>query len=327
MEENRTGILTYVQDAATIAIAGHVRPDGDCVGSCLALYHYLKQHTDAEVAVYLEQPGRKLSQLPGAEAICVALPEEIPAVDVFFVLDCGDVERLGFAQELYQKAAKTVCIDHHVTNTAFAEETILVPSASSTCELLYEQMEEERISQETAECLYTGILHDTGVFHHSCTSPRTMEIAGRLMAKGIDFPRMIDEGFYQRTYIQNQILGRCLMESMLLWGGLGIVSYLTRDVMEFYGVTPYDLDGVIDQLRLTAGVEVAIFLYETEEGQSYKVSMRSNGDLDVSKVALYFGGGGHVKAAGCTMKGSVYDVINNLTEQLDHQLVTLGKLS
>ena len=167
MEENRTGILTYVQDAATVAIAGHVRPDGDCVGSCLALYHYLKQHTDAEVAVYLEQPGRKLSQLPGAEAICVALPEEIPAVDVFFVLDCGDVERLGFAQELYQKAAKTVCIDHHVTNTAFAEETILVPSASSTCELLYEQMEEERISQETAECLYTGILHDTGVFHHS----------------------------------------------------------------------------------------------------------------------------------------------------------------
>ena len=95
---------------------------------------------------------------------------------------------------------------------------ILVQSASSTCELLYEQMEEERISQETAECLYTGILHDTGVFHHSCTSPRTMEIAGRLMAKGIDFPRMIDEGFYQRTYIQNQILGRCLMESMLLWG-------------------------------------------------------------------------------------------------------------
>ena len=117
------------------------------------------------------------------------------------------------------------------------------------------------------------------------------------------------------------------MESMLMWGGLGIVSYLTRDVMEFYGVTPYDLDGVIDQLRLTAGVEVAIFLYETEEGQSYKVSMRSNGDVDVSKVALYFGGGGHVKAAGCTMKGSVYDVINNLTEQLDHQLVTLGKLS
>ncbi len=322
-----TGILEYVQAAATVAIAGHVRPDGDCVGSCLALYHYIKQHTGAEVTVYLEQPGKKLSLLPGAEAICSVLPEEIPAVDVFFVLDCGDVERLGFAQALYQKAAKTVCIDHHVTNTSFAEENIVVPEASSTCELLFERMEEEKISKEAAECLYTGILHDTGIFHHSCTSPRTMEIAGRLMAKGIDFPRMIDEGFYQRTYIQNQILGRCLMESILLWDGLGIVSYLTRDVMEFYGVTPADLDGVIDQLRLTAGVEIAIFLYETEEGQTYKVSMRANGEVDVSKAAAYFGGGGHIKAAGCTMKGSVYDVINNLTEQLDHQLVSLGKIS
>ena len=139
------------------------------------------------------------------------------------------------------------------------------------------------------------------------------------MAKGIDFSRIIDDSFYRKTYVQNQILGRALLESITFLDGRCIFSVVQKKDMDFYGVTSSDLDGIIDQLRITQGVECAIFMYETS-CREYKVSLRSTTDLDVSKIALYFGGGGHKKAAGCTMAGSVHDVINNLSEQIVKQL-------
>ena len=146
-----------------------------------------------------------------------------------------------------------------------------------------------------------------------------MRIAGELMKTGIPFNKIIDESFYQKTYLQNQVMGRVLAESILLQNGKCIVGYLRRKDMDFYGVEGSDLDGIVSQLRLTRGVEVAIFLYETGP-QEFKVSMRSNGKIDVSRIASYFGGGGHVKAAGCTLQGSVYDVVNNVVEQMHKQL-------
>ena len=164
-----------------------------------------------------------------------------------------------------------------------------------------------------------GIAHDTGVFQYSCTSSRTMEIAGKLIDKGFDFNELLDQTFFQKTYLQNQILGRALLESMLLMDGKCIISALRKKDLDFYGVIGEDLEGIVSQLRNTAGVEVAIFLYETAI-QEFKVSLRSNGKVDVSRVASYFGGGGHVRAAGCTMQGSVYDVLNNLTLHIEKQL-------
>ena len=146
-----------------------------------------------------------------------------------------------------------------------------------------------------------------------------MGIAAKLMEKGVPFTRIIEESFYQKTYLQNQILGRALMESMLVCDGQVIVSVIRKKDMEFYGVDSRDLEGIVSQLRNTKGVEVAIFLYETAI-QEYKVSMRSNGAVDVSKIAVYYNGGGHVKAAGCTMQGSIHDVINNLTGHIARQL-------
>ena len=139
------------------------------------------------------------------------------------------------------------------------------------------------------------------------------------MAKGIDFSRIIEDTFYRKTYVQNQVLGRALLESILLLDGKIIVGRMRQKDMEFYGVGPSDLDGIVSQLRVTAGVEVAIFLYETGNHE-YKASLRSNGPVDVSAVCAYFGGGGHVKAAGCTMHGSLYDVVNNLTLHIEKQL-------
>ena len=146
-----------------------------------------------------------------------------------------------------------------------------------------------------------------------------MEAAANLMRKGIDASEIIEKTFYEKTYAQNQILGRALLESFLFMDGKCIVSYITKQMMDFHGVNPKDLEGIVSQLRVTKGVEVAVLLYETAP-REYKVSLRASGDVDVSRVAQYFGGGGHKKAAGVTMKGTVHDVINNLAGQIHLQL-------
>ena len=317
-----THILDLVKDAETIAIAGHVNPDGDCTGSTLAMYNYLK-HTGKTIDVYLEPIGREFRDLPGADIIKNEAEDKV--YDVFFMMDLGDIDRIGVVSKLFETAKKTICIDHHITSKGIADKNFILPTLSSTCEIVFEMMDVELITKDVATCLYTGIIHDTGVFHHSCTSKRTMEIAGELMAKGIDFAGIIDHNFYSRTYKQNQVLGRCLMESLLLWDGVGIVSYVTQKELDFYMVDNSDLGGIIDQLRLTEGVKVAIFIHE-KEPHTYKVSMRSTvPDIDVSKVAAFFGGGGHKMAAGCTIpSGKVHDVINNITKQLQFQLLEKG---
>ena len=139
------------------------------------------------------------------------------------------------------------------------------------------------------------------------------------MDKGIDTTKLIDETFYQKTYIQNQILGRVLLESMMVMEGRVIVSRVTQRMMEFFGATNADLDGIIEQMRLTKGVEVAILLIETG-AMTYKVSMRSVKTVNVSEIALKFGGGGHIRAAGCTMTGTFHDIVNTLLGYCEMQM-------
>nr|WP_317282214.1 bifunctional oligoribonuclease/PAP phosphatase NrnA [uncultured Sellimonas sp.] len=313
---NLDEILTGVKSAG---IAGHIRPDGDCTGSCLALYQYLSDYyPDIDLQIYLEEIPNSFRMLKDWEKIRHEAPEG-KEYDIFFALDCGDTGRLGFAGVLFEQAKKTVCIDHHISNEAFADINYIVPDASSTSELVYRILDSEKIKKETAEALYLGIVHDTGVFQYSCTKPSTMEAAARLLKKGINGQEIIEKTFYEKTYAQNQILGKALLESIRILDGQVIFSYITESSMEFFGVGPKDLEGIVSQLRVTQGVEVAIFLYELKQGE-FKVSLRSKEKVDVSKVAQYFGGGGHIRAAGLTMQGTPHDVINNLTGQIAIQL-------
>ena len=299
-------------------ILGHVRPDGDCVGAALGLYSYIRSCYPAiRTAVYLEEASPKFSYLKGFDEIRHQTDEE--SWRLCICVDSSDRERLGEFVCYLDRAEASLCLDHHVTNTGYAQHNVVDAQRSSTCEVLFGQIDESRIDKSIAECLYTGIVHDTGVFKYSCTSPRTMEIAGRLMGKGVDFGSIIDDSFYRKTYIQNQILGRALLESITFLDGRCIFSAIRQNVMELYGVDGRDMDGIIDQLRLTEGVEAAIFLYQTG-AQEYKVSLRSQSIVDVSKIAAFFGGGGHVRAAGCTMSGSIHDVINNLSLHIAKQL-------
>ncbi len=313
-----------IRDADTIAISGHISPDGDCVGSCLALCTYLREnYPEKTVDVYLEPVNPRFRFLKYADEIIHPDTAESVGVseltyDLYFSMDCSETERLGFAREFFEKAHYKICIDHHITNQGFGDLTFIRPDASSTCEILFSLLDYNKISVSCAQALYLGIVHDTGVFKHSNTTRETMEAAGALIDKGVKPDRIIDDTFYRKTYIQNQILGRALMESILMMDGYVIFSVIHKKDMNLYGVDSSDLDGIIDQLRVTEGVEVALFLYEKED-QVYKVSMRSNGTIDVSIIARYFGGGGHVRAAGCTMSGKARDVINSITGLIEAQ--------
>ncbi len=312
-------LLELAKDADSIVVLGHVRPDGDCVGSCLAAWNYLEeQYPEKTIQVYLEKPPVKFNYLKHFVDISQDA-QTGKEYDLCICLDSGDKARLGDFGIYLDTAKKSICLDHHITNTGYAQENFVQAEVSSACEVLYGFLEDEKISKDAAECLYTGIIHDTNVFKNSNTSAKTMEVAGRMMEKGIDFGRIIDESFYRKTYLQNQIMGRAILESITFQDGKCIFSVVRQKDMKFFGVESSDLDGIVEQLRITEGVECAIFLYETDV-QQYKVSMRSKSRVDVSKVAGLFGGGGHIRAAGCSMSGTVHDVINNLSEQIEKQL-------
>lgn len=314
-------ITEEVRNAGSIAVSGHIRPDGDCVGSVMGLYLYLKKELpEAEVDVYLEKPAEIFD--------CISHIEDIKSefnnvdtgkiYDVFIVLDCAD-DRLGEVRVLYEKARKKINIDHHISNPGCGDVRIVEPERSSTAELLYDLMDPAVVDEEIARALYIGIIHDTGVLRYSNTAPHTLQVVSELIKFGFDFSKIIDDTFYEKTYVQTQIMGRAILESVRFMHDKCIVSMVSRRMMDFYQVTPQDLDGIVNQLLAVKGVECAIFMYEIRTLE-YKISMRSKGRVDVAGVAMRFGGGGHVRAAGCTMNGTYHDNINNLAIGIAEQL-------
>ncbi len=310
----KNDIFNAIEMSDTIAVGGHVRPDGDCAGACLAVYQYIRKvYPDKKVYVYSDKIPEVFSYIKGYEA---AKPDEITEpVDLFISLDCSSVDRHCDQGKCFNSAKHTVNIDHHISNNGFAQINLVEPKASSTCEVVFGLFDESVIDSDIATALYTGIVHDTGVFTYSNTSRKTMETAGFLLEKDIDTDKIIDESFYEKTYKQNLILGRCILESRLILDGKVIVSVATEELMKEYDVTAQDLEGIVNQLRLTKGVKAAVFVYQLKENE-YKVSLRANGSTDVSKVAVSFGGGGHVKAAGCTLYGDLCGQMEKLISRI-----------
>ena len=308
-----------LENAKTIAIGGHVRPDGDCVGSCMGMYLYIQKYfPEKTVDVYLRDIPESLKIIDGMENIRTEINEE-DVYDLFICQDCGDKGRLDFSAPLYDNAKHTFCIDHHISNQEFAEVNYIIPEASSTSELVYNLFDKAKITKEIAEALYLGIVHDTGVFQYSCATPSTFRAAADLLEKGIDAPKMIRETYYEKTFAQNQILAYALLKAFLLLEGKCIASYLTKEELDKYHVTKKDMDGIVAQLRNTTGIEAAIFLYQLDESE-FKISLRSNDLVDVSVIAQKFGGGGHRRAAGFGMKQGPEESIRLIAEQIELQL-------
>lgn len=304
-----------ISQAGQIMVAGHIRPDGDCVGSCVAVYHYIRHvFPEKSVDVYLETLPERYECLDSEHRIIRQEIRQKP-YDLFLVVDSSSPDRLGEAEQAFRQAKHSICVDHHVSNLQYAEVNYVVPDSSSTCEVLYELMPEEASMPEIAAALYVGIICDSGVFRYSNTSARTMEIAGQLIQTGIPFWDLIDRCVSERSFVQTQLLGQALLDSRLLLHGKCIVTVITKSMMEQFRAKTEDVEGIVEQLRVTRGVEAAVLLHETGKRQ-YKVSMRSGDQIDVSRIAVAYGGGGHQKAAGFQGNGTAEEIIESLCRQL-----------
>ena len=341
-------ISEILQGKSTVALGGHIRPDGDCVGSCVGLYLYIKKnYPQIKVHMYLEKVPPMFQLLVGVEQIKNQLDGDTKPYDLFITLDCADEERLGFSRPAFLEAKMTFCIDHHVSNLGFADVNYIVPEASSTSELVYHllgkleatkdkehpgfsrgkatdsgQQGEARdgIDLEIATALFFGIVHDTGVFRYSNTTAKTMEVAAALLHKGVKSEEIIEKTFYERTYLQTKIIGKALAECELILDGKCLYYVLTAKDMKEYNVTSSDLDGIVSQLWLTKDIEIAVFMYELE-GYDFKVSMRSSERVDVSLIAKKFGGGGHKRAAGFEMMESSERILQLICEEVKKYLM------
>lgn len=314
-----TILLERVREARSIAILGHVRPDGDCTGAALALLNYLRVNAPEKTArVFLERPPEKFAFLPGFREI-IQEPESSFAADLAIAPDVSDRGRLGDFAPLFDRAKRSFNVDHHVTNPHYADDTVCLPEASSSCEVLFGLLDPEKIDRETAACLYTGIIADSGVFKYAQTSEETMRIAGFLMKKGIPFGEIIDRAYYRKSFVQNRILGKALTKAVLELGGKLIMSAITLSERAEYLASAADLDGIAEQLRLTEGVECSLLAGETEPGV-WKLSLRSLELVDVSVIAALYGGGGHIRAAGCTVEGEPGEIFEKIRGEVEKQL-------
>jgi phosphoesterase RecJ-like protein len=298
-------------------IAGHINPDGDAVGACFALGLALeKMHKKCRVV--LEPYADRLDIIPGKNLLYKGSMDDLHP-QALICLDCGDLERLGGASALTNRAVCTVCIDHHVTNTGYAQYNYIDGDASSTCELIYKLIYKEvDIDVPIASALYAGMVNDTGGFRHRSTSRETMHIAGLLLEAGIPFTEIYTRITHQRSFAEVKLFGRVLETCVRSWDNKMIYACVTRAMLVEFGATRQHLDGVVEYLLNIQGAEVAILFCEKND-PIIKVSFRSH-DLDVGRIAADLGGGGHALAAGCDQTGSMEEVKEKILAALKKEM-------
>ena len=311
-----------ISSANSIAIIGHIHPDGDCIGSNLAMYNYITDNYKGKtVQVYDESFSSGFKFLSGSRKIKHEPTGE--RYDLAISIDVSDKDRLGKFADIYNNAISTVCIDHHVSNPGFGDLCYIDGDASSACEAMCDLIDMDKVGEKTANCLYLGMIHDTGVFKYSCTTRKTMELAGLLLEKGVKSDMIIDDTFYKKSYKQNMLMARVILESRLHSEGKIISGLITKGMFKEFKCTSMDTDGIVEQLRLTDGVEVAIFSYQLTK-KSYKFSLRSKSIVDVSKIACSFGGGGHIRAAGFETEADYEETLAKVIEMVEAELNSKG---
>ncbi|ADU96737.1 DHH family phosphoesterase [Thermovibrio ammonificans] len=299
-----------------IAVTTHKNPDGDAVGSSLGWFNFLKKLGKEVKVVYKDPIPYFFDFLPGVEKVeVVGEPEVKEEFDWLIITDVSDPKRTGFESI---NAKKSLVIDHHITAEPFTDYAIVEPEISSTCELSYHIMkliEPEAIDYSVALPIYTGIVTDTGSFGYSNTSPETHFVAAELMRKGVD-PYFVIKNLFERNRINRFKLLELVLKT-LSFALNNRVAHITlyQKFLKETGAYPEEAEGFISYPRSIAGVEVAVFFKEIEEG-SWKVSLRSKGKVDVAQVAKKFGGGGHKMAAGYEVKGELKEIQEALFKEL-----------
>ena len=313
-------VAAILKNANIVAIACHVRPDGDALGSGLALRLALENAGKTAIMLCEDAPPERLKILPSMEKVVTQLPEGV-SPDLFVAVDSAELSRIGvFAPQFEAFKGNTLNIDHHVSNPRYAKYNYVLPESTATCEIMAEVFEAAgfEITKDIADLLALGLLTDSGNFSHNDVSAKTFSVASKLKASGADISGI---GYLMFTH---QSKGRALLYAKVLsrmrfeLDDKLVFLTVTKDDMEETGTDKSQTEGFVDFPLSIEGVEVSVSLLEVNKTQ-YKASLRSK-RADVNAVAAKFGGGGHILASGCMLFGEYEEIVDRLKYAVYQQL-------
>lgn len=308
-------IIEKIKQAEKIVILTHETPDGDAIGSTLAMKMALKQ-LGKEADVIIREYPRVFDFLPGRNDI--KSDTDIEKYDLAISLDCADFKRL-VGNEYFEKAKQTIVIDHHGTNKMYGDFNFVNPVAPACCQILIGMFEyfDIKIDKELGTCILTGIITDTGGFRYSGVTPETFEFTADLLAKGVNVSDIYKRVLETKTKPNFELMKRTIDRMEFLENGKVTFTYITNQDLKEVNAGIGDHEGLVEIGRDIEGVEVSIFIRQKEqEENAYKVSMRSNEYVNVSDVCFRFGGGGHEKAAGALIQGNIEEVKQKILNEV-----------
>lgn len=307
-------ILKEIKVAETIIILTHESPDGDAIGSSLALKLMIKK-LDKKVDVVMTEHSRLYDFLPEIETI--KTESDIKNYDLAISVDCANLKRL-MKKEYFEAAKKTIVIDHHGSNEMYGDLNYVNPVSPACCEILAGMADyfEIDVSKEIGTCIMTGIITDTGGFRHVGINPETFEFTAELIRKGVNVPEIYKRTLRTKTRANFELTKRVMSRMEILENGRVSFTYTTEEDNKETGAEPGDHEGLVDIGRDIEGVEISIFIRQKEEENAYKISMRSGNDINVSDICIMFGGGGHPRAAGALIQGTVEQVKEKIMKEV-----------
>lgn len=307
-------IIKEIDNANNIVILTHETPDGDAIGSCLAMKLAIeKMNKNADII--MTKCARMYSFLPKFQEI--KKESEIKNYDLAIALDCATLKRLD-NREYFEQAKKTIVIDHHGSNTMFGDINYINPVSPACAEILLAIFKYMKVDVDVniGTCIMTGIITDTGGLQYSTTTSDTFEFAAELLRKGVNISEIFKNTLQTKTKSNFELSKRIIDRLELLEDGKIAFSYITNKDLIEVNAEEGDHEGLVNIGREIEGVEISIFIRQIENEEEYKVSMRSNNDINVSDVCFVFGGGGHPRAAGAIVKGNVEQVKEKLLQAI-----------
>jgi phosphoesterase RecJ-like protein len=309
--------VAAISAAESIALACHVGPDGDALGSMLALHALCRMQSKASVASWPEPfvVAPHYTFLPGLDT--TTKPADFPdAPDVMITFDCGSLDRLGELAGPARAARELIVIDHHVSNEGYGTVNLIDVDAAATAVVVRRLARDLGwpLNRDAALCIYTGLVTDTGRFQYANTTPAVFALAEELSEFDLPIADMTRQLFEEHRFAYLQLVAACLGRAELDTDLRFVATSITEADMQKFGVEVEETEGLIDLVRRAAEADVACVLKETSEG--IRVSLRSVADTDVAALAGQFGGGGHRYAAGFTTSGTVDDVLDSIRTAL-----------
>ncbi len=318
-------IVKAVERAGRVLITSHVVPDGDAVGSVLGMKLAL-EHLGKEVRVALSDGvPPSLRFLPGSMGVNTGECGSPWQFDLALVLDCGALDRVGKCVEAVRACPTTINIDHHATNTQFATINWVDTGAAATCQMVAELVRALGVAYDPdmATCLFTGVSTDTGSFRYSNTTASTFRIAAQLAEAGAEPWEIAQSVYDSKPYSALAALGEAILGMEFSCGRLIAIMSIRAADMERHGISEGDTEGFIGYARSIEGVEIAAAFREVGQGL-IRVGLRSKERADVARVAGEFGGGGHVRASGCSIQGTIEEARMKLMPRLEQALREAG---